>query len=82
MTALVFGNQFIKVIQEHFGALENYNIISSILAEFTFIFVTFIIFLLLYKFMPRHKVSFKVKFMVQYLEQYLLMSYHLCFQNI
>ena len=59
MTALVFGNQFIKVIQEHFGALENYNIISSILAEFTFIFVTFIIFLLLYKFMPRHKVSFK-----------------------
>lgn len=59
MTALVFGNQFIKVIQEHFGALENYNIISSILAEFTFIFVTFIIFLLLYKVMPRHKVSFK-----------------------
>ena len=59
LTLMVFGNEVISVIQGHFGALENYNVISSILTDLGLIFLTFIIFLLLYKFMPRHKVTFR-----------------------
>ena len=59
LTVLVFGNGIISIIKEKFGTLKNYNIISSIFTEIGLIFITFIIFLLLYKFMPRHKVSFK-----------------------
>ena len=59
MTLLVFGNQFVKVVQEHFGGLENYNLISSLITGIAFIVVTFVVFLLLYKFMPRHKVQFR-----------------------
>ena len=59
LIALVFGNEVIKIIQSHFGTMENYNIISSIITEVGLIAFTFIIFLLLYKFMPKHKVSFK-----------------------
>lgn len=56
---LVFGNSLISIIQEHFGLLKNFTTISGILAELGFIFVTFIIFLCLYKFMPKHKVTIK-----------------------
>ena len=59
LTILVFGNGAIDIIKENFGALENYNQISSILAQLGFIFATFVVFLLLYKFMPKHRVSFK-----------------------
>ena len=59
LIALVFGNEVIKIVQNHFGTMENYNIISSIITEIGLIVFTFIIFLLLYKFMPKHKVSFK-----------------------
>lgn len=56
---LVFGNTLISIVKNYFGGLENFNIISSIITEFCFIFVTFIVFLFLYKYMPKHKVSFK-----------------------
>lgn len=56
---LVFGDSLISVIQSHFGGLKNFNIISSIFAEILFILLTFIIFLFLYRFMPRHRTSFK-----------------------
>lgn len=59
LVLLVFGNSLVLIIKEHFGGFENYTLISSIIAEVVFVFVTFIIFLLLYKFMPKHKVSFK-----------------------
>lgn len=59
LTILVFGNGVIDIIKENFGALENYNLISSIIAQLGFIFATFIVFLLLYKLMPKHKVSIK-----------------------
>ena len=59
LTLLVFGNGVIELIKEHFNGLKNYNIISSIITEVSFIFVTFIVFLLLYKFMPNHKVTFR-----------------------
>ncbi|MBQ2938129.1 MAG: YihY/virulence factor BrkB family protein [Clostridia bacterium] len=59
LVLLVFGNSLISIIQEHFGLFKNFTTISGILAEFGFIFATFIIFLCLYKFMPKHKVTIK-----------------------
>lgn len=59
LVALVFGNSLISIIKNHFGALENFTIISRILTEFGLIFITFIIFLCLYKFIPKHKVTFR-----------------------
>lgn len=59
LVLLVFGNTLKNIIQEHFGGLENFTIITSILTQLGFILVTFFVFLLLYKFMPKHKVTFK-----------------------
>lgn len=59
MVLLVFGNSLISIIKEHFGGFENYTLISSIIAELIFVFATFVIFLFLYKFMPKHRVTFK-----------------------
>lgn len=59
MVLLVFGNSLKSLMQQHFGALENFNTLSQIATELGFIFVTFVIFLFLYRFMPNHKVTFK-----------------------
>ena len=59
LVLLVFGKSWISIIQSHFGAFENFNTISEIITEIAFIFATFIIFLLLYKFMPKRRVTFK-----------------------
>lgn len=59
LVLLVFGNSLISILQNKFGALENFTVVSGIITEIGFIFTTFIIFLFLYKFMPKHKVSFK-----------------------
>lgn len=59
LVLLVFGNSLKSIIQSHFGILENFNMFMQVLTEIGFIFATFIIFLLLYKFMPKHKVTFK-----------------------
>lgn len=59
LVALVFGNSLRTLIQEHFGGIKNYNIWSSILTELGFIIATFIVFILLYKFIPKGKVTFK-----------------------
>ena len=56
---LVFGNSLKSIIQNHFGIFENFNIFLQVLTEIGFILATFIVFLLLYKFMPKHKVTFK-----------------------
>lgn len=56
---LVFGNSLKSIIQNYFGALENFNTFLQILTEIGFIFATFIVYLLLYKFMPKHRVNFK-----------------------
>ena len=56
---LVFGNSLISIITKYFGAVNNFTALSSILTELVFIFATFIVFIFLYKFMPKHKVSFK-----------------------
>ena len=59
LTILVFGNGVVDIIKEYFGGFKNYTIISSIIAQLGFMFVTFVVFLLLYKFMPKHKVTLK-----------------------
>ncbi len=59
LTLLVFGNSLIEIIQKYFGGLKNYNTISAIVTQIGLILITFLIFLLLYKFMPKHKVPFK-----------------------
>lgn len=59
MVLLVFGNSLKSIIQQQFGALKNFNTFSIIATEFGFIFATFIVFLFLYRFMPKHKVTFK-----------------------
>ena len=59
LVLLVFGNSLKSIIQNHFGIFENFNTFLQILTELGFIFATFIVFLLLYKFMPKHKVTFK-----------------------
>lgn len=59
LVLLVFGNSLKSIIQNHFGILENFNKFLQTLTELGFIFATFIVFLLLYKFMPKHKVTFK-----------------------
>ena len=56
---LVFGNSLISIIKQYFGGFVNYTILSSIITEITFIFVTFIIFLCLYKFVPKKKIAFR-----------------------
>ncbi len=59
LVLLVFGNTLISIIKEHFGIFQNFTILSAIFAQIGFILITFIIFLFLFKFMPKHKVTFK-----------------------
>ena len=59
MVLLVFGNSLKSLMHQHFGALENFSTFSQVVTELGFILATFIIFLFLYRFMPKHKVTFK-----------------------
>lgn len=59
LVLLVFSDSLISIIRNYFGALGNFNILSSIITEIIFIFATFIIFLFIYKFVPKHKVTLK-----------------------
>lgn len=56
---LIFGNTIISTIQENFGLLENYTVISKLLTELIYIFIVFIVFLCVYKFVPGYKITFK-----------------------
>ena len=49
----------LSIVKKYFGGFENYTLLSSVVTELTFIFATFIIFLFLYKFMPKNKMTFK-----------------------
>lgn len=59
MVLLVFGNSLKSIMQQHFGALENFSAFSQVVTELGFILATFVIFLFLYRFIPKHKVTFK-----------------------
>lgn len=59
LVMLVFGNSLMSLIQDRFGLFKDFTTASGILTEFGFIFATFIIFICLYKFIPKHKVTIK-----------------------
>ena len=59
LVVLVFGRPIISTIQEHFGIFRNYTIISDIIISLIIIFITFIVFLCIYKFIPEHNITFK-----------------------
>lgn len=59
LVLLVFGNSLISFIKNNYDLFQNYTNISRIITELGYILGTFIIFLLLYKFMPKHKVTLK-----------------------
>ena len=56
---LVFGTPIISTIQEKFGLLENYTIISQFLTQVVYTCIVFVVFLCLYKFIPGHKMTFR-----------------------
>lgn len=59
LTVLVFGNSLREIAQRYFEQFENYNWLSMIFTEAVLIFSTFIVFLILYKFVGRKKVTFR-----------------------
>ena len=59
MILLVFGKTIILTAKEHFGLFENYTFISAIIYRSIFILIAFIIFLFMYKYMSRHKLTLK-----------------------
>lgn len=59
LVLLVFGNILMSIIKNYFDGFKNFTVLSSIFTKLIFIFTTFVIFLFLYKFMPKHKVTFK-----------------------
>ena len=59
MIFMVFGKRIIKSAKENLGWFQNYTIVSEIISRLMFIIVAFIIFLLMYKFMSRHKIKLK-----------------------
>lgn len=59
LVMLVFGNNIRSILDSRFQMSERYNILSTIGTELAFTVATFIIFLLLYKFMPKHKEKLK-----------------------
>ncbi len=59
LVIMVFGNSFILAIKEKYGVLKNYTWISQIITQIGFLIISFIVFLLIYKFMSRHKLKLK-----------------------
>ena len=56
---LVFGSSIVSTLQEKFGFLENYNVISQFITQMVFLVVAFFVFLCVYKFIPGYKITFK-----------------------
>ena len=59
LVILVFGNTLRDFLYERYGMFKNYNIFSNISTKLLIILITILVFLLLYKFIPKHKVPFK-----------------------
>jgi membrane protein len=59
LVSMVFGENLISIIQNKFGGFENFSTISLICTKILFIFLTTLIFVIIYKFLPKHKVTFK-----------------------
>jgi len=59
LVVLVFGSAIISTMKEQFGLLKNYTIVYEIITYLVLLFVSFIIFLCIYKFIPGYKITFK-----------------------
>ena len=59
LVLLVFGNSIISILRNNFEILKGYSFLSSIITEIFFIIITFVIFLLLYRFIVKQNTSFK-----------------------
>ena len=59
MIIMIFGKAIVSTAKENFGLLKNYNIFSSLLTRTAILIVAFVVFLCIYKFMSRHKLSLK-----------------------
>lgn len=59
LTLLVFGNSLISIIKAHLGDVTKISNLSFIITELGLIFVTFIVFLIVYKIMPKRKITIK-----------------------
>lgn len=59
LAALVFSNSLISIIKNKFNVLNNFTYISGLLTKFLFLAVTIVIFMLVYRFLPKHKVTLK-----------------------
>lgn len=59
LVALVFGHSIREFMQAQLGWMKNYNIWASMLTKIVFIATTFMVFISIYKFVPKNKVTFK-----------------------
>ena len=59
LVIMVFGKTILSTIQETVGVFKNYTIINEIAMRISFLVVSFIIFLLIYKFMSKHRLKLK-----------------------
>lgn len=59
LTLLVFGDSLKYIIQQQLEGIKNYNVLMSIFTQLVFWIITFVIFLFIYKFIPKHDMSFK-----------------------
>lgn len=56
---MVFGRSIIGTLQENFNLLKDFTVVSEIITRLIFIFITFVLFLILYKFLPGYKLTFR-----------------------
>ena len=57
LVVMVFGKTIVSTVRERLGILKDYTIVSEIITQIGILIIIFIIFLCIYKFMSRHKVS-------------------------
>ena len=59
LVILVFGSSIISTIQESFGLLKGYTLISKVITYIIALLIIFVMFLCIYKFVPGHKITMK-----------------------
>ena len=59
LVAMVFGKTIVATAKENFGLLKNYTINDQNITQIIFLIGFFIIFLLMYRFLSRHKMKLK-----------------------
>lgn len=59
LVILVFGSSIISTIQESFGLLKGYTLVSEIISYLIALLIIFVMFLCIFKFVPGHKITIK-----------------------